>query len=568
MQNYTQTQLLTAQHRIKDDREANDSMHWYDASIRKHLQQYLSVGLELVPLSGKKPLVRWKNWQGNNMGELEPYIRPRTNWGIKTGPRLTVIDFDSEYMFIEFMIKNKHKLPADTPIVRTQRGYHIWIKPTTHTRNQSFRGIDIKGKGGYVVVPPSIHPDGGQYRFITPLAGRIPRVDLEDLDFSLLTPRTRSNVQTASDYESPSDSWKLEPVFDWNAYKDGVHEGERHNTLVKYIGWLISRNFTLEEILTLARDWNRRNKPPLDAAELSYTVESCWQSWSKRNVSISTLSKNRVLIETKSKSFVSHQHDRYSDTAEKTTPDNWELESDSPHVTNPCGYKSRVVRRGKIYFSIPFFCGRWDCPRCSAYFRKRWLEHIVKKVDKKALYMMSCREEDWGRLHRKINRYKANYVRIVNGSNLIILTDQLLKGFSELPNENLRGFLDETIPAKAPSCPVSTSRDWTRQKDTKSDTGYRLVMDTYLPDDQLVEIAEVLGGEAGYGGNEMVILNNEVHRYRCRSWSSPADIDEEFWEKQFLEAVRSREEPSYEVPIACNHMGISVPVQHFTAVAF
>ena len=92
--------------------------------------------------------------------------------------------------------------------------------------------------------------------------------------------------------------------------------------------------------------------------------------------------------------------------------------------------------------------------------------------------------------------------------------------------------------------------------------------DTYLPDDQLVEIAETLGAEVGYGGNEMIVLDNKVHTCHCKSWKSPSDIDEEFWEKQFIEAVRSSEEPSYELPITCNHMGISIPVQHFTAVAF
>jgi len=176
--------------------------------------------------------------------------------------------------------------------------------------------------------------------------------------------------------------------------------------------------------------------------------------------------------------------------------------------------------------------------------------------------------EDWGCLRRKIHRYEAAYVRIVNEFGLTILIDRPLKGFDKLPNGNLKEFLEKTIPQRAVSCPISTSRGWAQEKDTKPETGYKLVTDTYLSDDQLVEIAETLGAEVGYGGSETIVLDNEVHRYHCKSWNSPANIDEEVWEKQFLEAVRSREEPSYELPIACDHIGISVPVQHFTAVAF
>ena len=88
------------------------------------------------------------------------------NWGVKTGVKLTVIDFDTPLEFIHFIAKNMEKLPPGTPIVKTGRGYHIWLRPMQSTKTQHITGGDIKGEGGYVVAPPSVHATGAIYSFM------------------------------------------------------------------------------------------------------------------------------------------------------------------------------------------------------------------------------------------------------------------------------------------------------------------------------------------------------------------------------------------------------------------
>ena len=146
---------------------------------------YQQLGFSIIPLKKamKKPVVQWKKYM-----EQKPDIETIKHWfgdgnhniGIVTGRisgNLVVIDFDKEELFQEFIkkLQGKPSLAValdDTWIVKTGKGYHIYIKlgdpklvPRTKPRLRE--GLDIKAEGGYVVAPPSIHPNGKQYTFIT-----------------------------------------------------------------------------------------------------------------------------------------------------------------------------------------------------------------------------------------------------------------------------------------------------------------------------------------------------------------------------------------------------------------
>ena len=90
---------------------------------------------------------------------------PNANVAIATGKvsGIFVIDIDGEY-------------PADWPpldralTVKTKRGYHYYYRyPESGIPSKGGlkgKAVDIQSDGKYVVVPPSIHPDGGRYEFI------------------------------------------------------------------------------------------------------------------------------------------------------------------------------------------------------------------------------------------------------------------------------------------------------------------------------------------------------------------------------------------------------------------
>jgi Bifunctional DNA primase/polymerase, N-terminal len=50
----------------------------------------------------------------------------------------------------------------------TGRGRHLWFQATGEVQSSAGRageGLDVRGEGGYVLVPPSVHPDGPIYRW-------------------------------------------------------------------------------------------------------------------------------------------------------------------------------------------------------------------------------------------------------------------------------------------------------------------------------------------------------------------------------------------------------------------
>ncbi|TWS20636.1 bifunctional DNA primase/polymerase [Tsukamurella asaccharolytica] len=44
---------------------------------------------------------------------------------------------------------------------------HLWVEHPGPYRGRLCDGVDIKGHGGYVVLPPSVHPNGGRYAWIS-----------------------------------------------------------------------------------------------------------------------------------------------------------------------------------------------------------------------------------------------------------------------------------------------------------------------------------------------------------------------------------------------------------------
>jgi len=136
---------------------------------------YAALGWRVFPLEprGKKPLIR--EWQIKATTDAE-VIRewwakwPDANIGIATGLETGwfVLDVDGETGSESLLALESEIGPLpETREARTgSGGRHLLFKmPDRDIRNkQSFRpGLDIRGNGGYIVVAPSIHPNGKVY---------------------------------------------------------------------------------------------------------------------------------------------------------------------------------------------------------------------------------------------------------------------------------------------------------------------------------------------------------------------------------------------------------------------
>jgi hypothetical protein len=155
-------------------------------------------------------------------------------------------------------------LPATVETI-TARGRHVFFQyPGQRVRNSTSRfarGIDVRGDGGYVLVPPSKHPSGRDYHWSVDSANAF--AEAPEWLLAKLTAPEGSELATV-------------PQPEWRALVcDGVDEGQRNDSLARLAGHLLRRRVDPLVTLEMLRLWNAaRCRPPLEAAEITAIVDS------------------------------------------------------------------------------------------------------------------------------------------------------------------------------------------------------------------------------------------------------------------------------------------------------
>jgi hypothetical protein len=134
---------------------------------------------------------------------------PQANIGLATGHRFDVLDVDGPAGERAIgQLATAHGLASSGPLVRTGGGgWHFYLAPTGlgNLRPRGLAHVDWRGRGGYVVAPPSRHASGHPYQW---LAGRdldlppgeVPAVLLERLQpRQLQRPTGPDQLPTAAD---------------------------------------------------------------------------------------------------------------------------------------------------------------------------------------------------------------------------------------------------------------------------------------------------------------------------------------------------------------------------------
>ncbi len=145
------------------------------------LKSYHQRGFSLIPLKprAKIPLVKWKEYRLSNE-DLLRFTSLDTNWAIRCDGGFHALDFDNPETYERFIQENGEYFNG-APVIRTGRGYHIWFKPKRPISSFTQNGIEVKGLGSLIAIPPSIHPSGAEYQFVKPPNGKLPEIDLDSL---------------------------------------------------------------------------------------------------------------------------------------------------------------------------------------------------------------------------------------------------------------------------------------------------------------------------------------------------------------------------------------------------
>jgi hypothetical protein len=149
--------------------------------ILSYALAYLQAGLTVLPIEpgSKKAAVKWQVLQKNKPTEkqvLEWFGPEKYGLGLVCGRAsagLVVLDFDTaaEASYHRWA-KLVPELTPFLPLVRTGKGLHVYARLPFEVRNvvlaQTPAGgvlIETRGEGGYVLAPPTLHPNGSFYEW-------------------------------------------------------------------------------------------------------------------------------------------------------------------------------------------------------------------------------------------------------------------------------------------------------------------------------------------------------------------------------------------------------------------
>lgn len=231
-----------------------------------------SCGSPKCKAKGKHPRFKWTERQKTpyTVAELieiwEKY--PNANVGIVTGAvsNVLVLDIDGEsgLKSLEDVGLPFEDLP-ESPTVKTGGGgLHVYYRYPENGDAQTKAGVltnvDIRGKGGFVVAPPSIHLSGEEYSWVD---GRsIFDIDPVDADLSLLFEDEPVDAQPKS-----GTRWFERMIA-------GVDEGKRNEAATRLSGRYLQKGLSNAEVKFILMAWNSVNIPPMTEKEIDQIIKS------------------------------------------------------------------------------------------------------------------------------------------------------------------------------------------------------------------------------------------------------------------------------------------------------
>lgn len=225
---------------------------------------------------------------------------PDANIAIITGEVSGVIVMDLDSSDAEKYANEKGGFDG-TPRVVTGRGSQVYLKrpefPVHNSSNRELK-IDIRGDGGYVVAPPSIHGSGRQYRWMEDCS--ILDVDPEEcpdwvIDFIKHPPKKdvkETKPVAAVEANTNEPVHKVEGNKFVDILRNGTSTGDRNQTAASLVGHLMKTVKDANEVWEIVSLWNMKNSPPLDQKELKKIFESVRSLDAKGKLEIDSLLDN------------------------------------------------------------------------------------------------------------------------------------------------------------------------------------------------------------------------------------------------------------------------------------
>jgi putative DNA primase/helicase len=201
------------------------------------------------------------------------------NVGIATGAAsgIVVLDIDPRHGgegSLAALEAGHGPLPPTWRFLTGGGGEHILFRhPSGTVKNSAGKvgpGIDVRGDGGYIVAPPSLHIGGRPYAIsVDHHPDDVPLAPLPDwLLATIAEPSARAAIRGALKIGRESTDWRTH-------LGNPVGEGERNVAMARLAGLLLGRRIDPHACLNLMLAFNAaRCRPPLPDREVVTTVAS------------------------------------------------------------------------------------------------------------------------------------------------------------------------------------------------------------------------------------------------------------------------------------------------------
>lgn len=263
--------------------------------MNDQIKEYVNSGWSILPVKPEEKRPYMTNWlqYTKNRATLETV----ENWfnhlsgagvGAVTGKisNMVVLDVESWCKIpIEELLK---KYPTQMISRSGSGGYHLFYQfPTGISRVSNrvgiFEGADLRADGGFIVLPPTVHPNGNRYEWVR-------KGPLGAFPLALLDLESRPTVQ--------NEGWIVEALR-------GVSEGGRNDTCARLAGYFFKKGMTADIVEALLMDWNERNDPPMPAREVRTTLRSIERSHSGADTQFTSVQfeNDKTEVEQKESTF-------------------------------------------------------------------------------------------------------------------------------------------------------------------------------------------------------------------------------------------------------------------------
>jgi hypothetical protein len=195
---------------------------------------------------------------------------PNFNVAIATGQASGVFAIDIDSTDAEGALRRLEQahgaLPPTVEAITPRPGRHIYFQhpgaPLHNSAGKVAPGIDVRGDGGYVLAPPSIHPSGRAYAWSVDTAHTVAAAPGWLLD------RIGGHARDKPPAPTPPSVWR-------ELVANGVAQGQRDTAAARLAGYLLRHRLDPLLVLEMLQLWNAtRCRPPLHADDIARVVNS------------------------------------------------------------------------------------------------------------------------------------------------------------------------------------------------------------------------------------------------------------------------------------------------------